>query len=126
MSDAIVPRPAGYPAIVPYLLPAAAAPLIAFLEAAFGAVTRFTVPSETGGVMHGELDLAGSVLMISDAGHAETTQLCHYVPDCDATYAAALAAGAASVAPPETKPYGHRVAGITDPAGNTWWICTLL
>jgi len=115
----------GYPAIVPYMLVADAAAFIAFLETAFGAQTRFKVPTESGGVMHGEIALGDGLLMISDAGEPwAPAHLCHYVPDTDSTYAKALAAGAVSIAPPETKDYGQRVAGVKDPAGNTWWICT--
>ncbi len=115
----------GYPAIVPYMLVADAAAFIAFLEAAFGAQTRFEVPTESGGIMHGEIALGDGLIMISDAGEPwAPAHLCHYVTDTDSTYAKALAAGAVSIAPPETKDYGQRVAGVKDPAGNTWWICT--
>jgi uncharacterized glyoxalase superfamily protein PhnB len=114
------------PAIIPYLTVAAARPLIAFLEAAFGAETLFLAPTEQGGVMHAEIKLGDSLLMLSDAPPTPQgpTNLCHYVPDTDATYAAALAAGATTLRPPETQHYGDRLAGIMDPAGNNWWICT--
>jgi uncharacterized glyoxalase superfamily protein PhnB len=115
----------GYPSIIPYMLVADAPAFIGFLEAAFGAQARFQVPTETGGVMHGEIALGDGLIMISDAGEPwAPAHLCHYVPDADAAYAQALAAGAVSIAPPETKEYGQRIAGIKDPAGNTWWICT--
>jgi uncharacterized glyoxalase superfamily protein PhnB len=114
----------GYPSVVPYLLVADGKGLIAFLEAAFGAKARMVVPSETGGVMHGEVALGDGLLMVSDAGEVRApAYLCHYVADVDAMYAKAVAAGAASVAAPETKEYGQRVAGVKDPAGNVWWIC---
>jgi uncharacterized glyoxalase superfamily protein PhnB len=47
-----------------------------------------------------------------------------YVPDVDATYKRALAAGAASVVEPRDQEYGDRTGGVLDPAGNTWWIGT--
>jgi PhnB protein len=120
-------RDGNYPAIIPYLLVPDAPALIAFFASAFGAVQRFAVPTEAGGIMHGEIELGDSVLMISDAGPPRPpVSLCHYVPDVDAIYARALAAGAASLSPPETKDYGDRVAGVTDPAGNTWWLCARL
>ena len=46
-----------------------------------------------------------------------------YVPDADATYAKALAAGATSLTPVSDMPYG-RSGGIVDPFGNTWWPTT--
>jgi PhnB protein len=47
-----------------------------------------------------------------------------YVPDVDAAYRRALAAGAVSIATPEDKPYAERQAGVRDSFGNTWWIAT--
>lgn len=49
-----------------------------------------------------------------------------YVPDVDATYQAALLAGAASVAEPKDQPYGDRSAGVRDAEGNLWWLGTRL
>jgi len=47
-----------------------------------------------------------------------------YVPDVDASHAAALAAGASEVSAPEGKPYGERQSGVRDEYGNIWWIAT--
>jgi len=117
-----------YPAIVPYLLVEDAKTLIAFLESGFAAKTRMAAPSETGGVMHAELELGDGLIMLSDASNSPRapTHLCHYVKDVDATYQTALAAGAASQSEPKNQDYGQRIAGITDTAGNTWWICAEL
>jgi uncharacterized glyoxalase superfamily protein PhnB len=120
-----ISQPGGYPSIIPYMLVADAPAFIGFLEAAFGAQARFKVPTETGGVMNAEITLGDGLIMLSDAGEPwPPAHLCHYVTDTDASYQKALAAGAVSIAPPETKEYGQRIAGIKDPAGNTWWICT--
>jgi PhnB protein len=120
--------PTRYPAIVPYLTVADAPLLMAFLERAFGAVRRFAAPGEGGKILHAEMTLGDGVIMMSDA--AETVpppaHLCHYVTDAEAVYAAALAAGGSSLSAPEAKPYGQRVAGIRDPAGNIWWICQVI
>ena len=52
-----------------------------------------------------------------------TSSLIHlYVPDCDAVYAQAIAAGATSVADPADQFYGDRLARITAPHGNQWSI----
>lgn len=45
-----------------------------------------------------------------------------YVDDCDATYAAALAAGGTSIMAPADQSYGDRMSGVRDPFGNSWWI----
>jgi PhnB protein len=47
-----------------------------------------------------------------------------YVPDCDRTYAKALDAGATSLMAPSDQFYGDRAGGVTDMAGNIWWIAT--
>ena len=50
--------------------------------------------------------------------------LYHYVPDCDATYKQALAAGGTSVVEPADMFYGDRHACVKDVADNSWWIAT--
>lgn len=55
---------------------------------------------------------------------AKPASLYLYVPDCDATYASAMAAGATSIMEPEDQFYGDRGAGVTDPFGNIWFIGT--
>ncbi len=116
---------AGYPSVIPYLVVADGAALIKFFEDGFSGARRFVMPSQAGGIMHAEITLGDGLVMLSDAAEAPhaAAHLCLYVADVDATYARALAAGAVSVSPPETKDYGDRVAGVTDPAGNSWWIC---
>ena len=47
-----------------------------------------------------------------------------YVEDCDATYAAAIEAGAESTMEPADQFYGDRMAGVRDGEGQTWWIAT--
>jgi uncharacterized glyoxalase superfamily protein PhnB len=48
-----------------------------------------------------------------------------YVEDVDAVYARALAAGGAALQAPErTGDDPDRRGGVTDPAGNSWWIAT--
>lgn len=128
MSDELVPngeRMKAFPAVVPYLLVADAGAVITFLEAGFGAQLRFAAPTPDGKTMHAEITLGDSVVMLSDASHTTpvAVNMCHYVTDTDAVYRRALGAGALSISEPATQNYGDRVAGIKDPAGNTWWIC---
>ena len=84
------------------------------------------MPMPQGGIGHAEVEIDGAVL--SDAVPPEyppTSSLIHlYVPDCDAVYAQAMAAGATSVAEPADQFYGDRLARITDPHGNQWSIST--
>ena len=47
-----------------------------------------------------------------------------YLPDVDAVYRRALAAGATSIEEPKDQSYGDRNAGVRDPFGNEWYIAT--
>ena len=124
----VKPIPDGYTAITPYLIVENAAAFIDFLSNAFGAVERVRMPMPQGGIGHAEVEIDGAALMLADALPPEyppTSTLIHlYVADCDAVYAQAIAAGAASVAEPADQFYGDRLARITDPHNNQWSIST--
>ena len=47
-----------------------------------------------------------------------------YVPDVDATYARAIAAGAHSASEPGDQPYGDRTASVKDAFGHVWYLAT--
>ena len=121
----------GFRSITPYLLVSDAARLIDFLKAAFGAHEVLRVPREDGIVLHAELQVGDSVLELGQAGTAKDAQwkampaaLHLYVPDTDATYRRALAAGASSTQEPHDTSYGDRGASVVDPCGNHWFIAT--
>lgn len=124
---AVKPIPKGYHSVTPFLVVQGAAKVIDFLQEAFEArqVERMDGPGGT--VMHAELTIGDSRVMISDAT-AEfgpmPSSLYVYVPDTDATYQKALRAGAASLREPADQFYGDRSAGVRDTAGNMWWIAT--
>ena len=119
--------PAGHNAVSPYLLTSRADEVIALLREAFGAQELSRSLRPDGKLMHGEVRIADSVVMISEAGDGMPAQPCMvhvYVPDCDAVYARALRCGATSVQEPTSQFYGDRTAGVCDPGGNRWWIAT--
>jgi uncharacterized glyoxalase superfamily protein PhnB len=101
--------------------------LIDFLSEIFGAQVTRCFANEDGSIMHGEVQIDDTVVMLSDASDgfpAFPIWLHVYVPDVDATYHKALAAGAVSVQAPMKKDDPDRRAGIQDPTGNTWWLAT--
>jgi len=113
-----------YRTITPYLVVPDADAAIRFMTAAFDAVETSCQRNADGAVMHAELTIGNSLVMLGQANaqwKALSAALYLWVPDVDATYARALAAGATSQMPPEDKPYGHRNAGVID-NGVTWWI----
>jgi PhnB protein len=120
--------PAGYKTITPYLTVPNAPELIDFIKQAFDAEETFRTTGASGGV-HCELRLGNSMLMVGGglpgkawSGVASPTTLHVYTQDCDATYARALKAGAASIAEPSDQPYGERLAEVKDSSGNIWRI----
>jgi PhnB protein len=119
----------GLRAIQPFLLVRGAQAAISFIEAALGARAFGVKTSPQGQVLHGTLAIAGATLEIADApadARPAPAYLHVYVPDTDALYAQAVAAGAKSKTPPYTAPYGERSASIEDPFGNTWFLATYL
>lgn len=123
-------KPAGMQSCIPYLvLPAgAASEFIQFLKDAFGAEELSRNLRENGDVAHAEVKIDDTTLMIggSPDGNRPAAAACHYiyVPDVDATYKQALAAGATSESEPVDQAYGDRGGGVKDKWGNTWWLGT--
>lgn len=114
-----------YRTITPYLVVTDADAEIRFLEAAFDATVTLNQRNADGSVMHAELTIGNSQVMLGQAGDQwkpRNAALYVWVANCDATYQKALAAGAVSESAPEDKPYGHRSAGVVDRNGVTWWI----
>lgn len=124
---AVSPIPKGYSAVSPYLIGPGAARVIDLLVGAFGATEQFRSMKPDGTIGHAEVRIGDSVIMIAEAGAefpAMPATIHVYVPDVDATYRRALAAGAKSVREPSDQFYGDRNAGVQDHAGNQWWIAT--
>lgn len=97
----------------------------------------YTEPDGTVG--HAELTLAGGMIMLGstkndehgrrfkaplELGGFETSSTYVVVPDADAAYARAEAAGAEIVRPIQDTAYGSREFGVKDPEGHTWTLGT--
>jgi len=116
--------PAGYQRIMPYLIVKGAADFFAFMQTVFGATEKMKVMRDEQLYMHAELQIGENTIMFTDATTEFPVQnagLFIYVPDCNATYQAALANGATSIMEPAQQDYGLS-AGVKDAFGNTWWI----
>jgi uncharacterized glyoxalase superfamily protein PhnB len=133
--QAAAPRKAAAPAptaasrygtLTPVLSLDGAERAIAFYKAAFGAEERARMPGPDGKIMHAELVIGGSVLMLSDALQqpASRSSFYLYVDDCDALYGRAVAAGATPTMPLADQFWGDRFGQVTDPFGNVWAIAT--
>ncbi len=120
-------KPQGYTSVAPYLLVADAAATIAFLQQVFDAAEIQRIPADNGRLRHAEVRIDDTVVMLADttADWAVAPSHVHiYVPDVDATYQRALAAGAESVQAPTKKDDADKRGGVRDASGTTWWIAS--
>ncbi len=121
-------KPEGYSSVSAYLVVRGAQAVIEFLGAAFDARQLRRYEREDGSIMHAEVQIDDSVVMIADgdAEHPASANNLHvYVADVDATYQRAIqASGEAVRAPIQQADDPDRRGGVRDPAGNTWWIAT--
>ena len=118
--------PDGFTAVTPYLTVDGASRLIEFITRVFDAeeVARY---EEDGKIRHATYRIGDAVIELSDSTKqwAPTPASLHvYVPDTDAVYGRALAAGATSLYEPADMFYGERSGGVRDPLGNNWYIAT--
>jgi PhnB protein len=120
------PIPEGYHTVTPTLNVEGAAKAIDFVKRAFGAEELMRMPGPGGKIMHAEVRIGDSIVMLSDAVRlpAMPANIFLYVSDADATYEQALKAGAESMMPPTDMFWGDRYAHVKDPCGNLWGIAT--
>jgi PhnB protein len=120
-------KPINYTSVSPYLIVDGASRTIEFLVEVFGAVELRRFPDAAGKLMHAEVRIDDSVVMLADGGEGwppVPSYVYIYVPDVDATYERAIAAGAASVQAPVKNQDEDKRGGVKDPGGTTWWIAT--
>jgi PhnB protein len=129
------PIPQGYRNVTPYLKIKGAADALAFYKKALGATERMCMNGPGGKVMHAEIEIGDSVLMLSDEfpDHGcrgpqtlgGTTVGIHlYVQDADAVFNQAVAAGAKVLRQVQDQFYGDRCGTVVDPFGHEWTIST--
>lgn len=122
-----------YPSFSPYITVHNAEEAIAFYQKAFGARERFRLADASSGkIGHAELDLQGSLLMLSDENPAwnkspqtlggTPVKFCLMVENADAAIAKAVAAGATPLMPASDQFYGFRSGSVRDPFGHEWML----
>ncbi len=120
-------KPEGYTTVSPYLIVNGASNTIKFLVQVFGAALLRQFSDANGKLMHAEVRIDDTVVMLADGAEGWPPTLAHvhiYVPDVDATYQRALEVGATSVQEPEKKDDEDKRGGVKDAGGTTWWIAT--
>ena len=132
---AIKPVPDGYHTLTPYLICANATVAIDYYKKAFNAKEIMRSPGPGGKILHAELLIGTSHLMLADEvpetgilsprKYGGTPVKLHmYCEDVDKVVAQAVAAGAQLVRPVADQLYGDRSGGIKDPLGHSWNIST--
>ena len=129
------PIPDGYHTATPYLIIKDAASAIEFYKKAFGATELLRMAGPDGKVMHAEIKIGDSPIMIADefpemgarspqSLGGSPVNIYLYVEDVDALFSQAIAAGAKVLMPVKDQFYGDRSGGVTDPFGHVWYIAT--
>lgn len=122
-------KPKGYNTVSPYLVVDGASRTIEFLVRVFGAVEVRRFADAAGGIVHAEVRIDDTVVMIADGAEGWPPVPSHvhvYVADVDATFRRALEVGAAAVQEPVQKDDADRRGGVKDAGGTTWWIATMV
>ena len=120
-------KPNGHTSVAPYLIIDGASRTIDFLTRVFGAVVLRRFTDRSGRLMHAEVRIDDTVVMLADSAEGWPPVASHvhvYVPDVDATYRRALEAGATSVQEPVKKDDADKRGGVKDAGGTTWWMAT--
>jgi PhnB protein len=117
----------GFTTVTPYVQ-ARDSGFLDYVTKAFGAVEIASTP--TPHHIHREVRIGNSMVMISERAStgpvAPHGSFHMFVPDVDAAFARAIAAGGRSIGEPQNRPYGERAGFIEDPFGNYWFIATSL
>jgi len=127
--------PAGYHTVTPYLVCNGAADAIAFYKKAFGAQEIMRMPGPDGRLMHAEIKIGDSHVMIGDEApqmgatspatlKGTTVHLFIYSQNVDKAFAQATAAGATVEMPPMDMFWGDRYCKLADPYGHKWSMAT--
>ncbi|GLC23859.1 VOC family protein [Roseisolibacter agri] len=127
--------PTGYHSVTPSLIVRDAAKAIEFYKQAFGAEELSRMAGPGGAIMHAEIRIGDSIVMLGEENVEWGTKsplstdgnpgsLHLYVADADAAFQRALDAGATVRYPLEDAFWGDRYGKLTDPFGHEWGIAT--
>ncbi len=135
MAANVKPVPDGFHTATPYLVIKDAARAIDFYKEAFGATERMRLARPDGKVMHAEIKIGDSLIMMCDEcpeSNAFSPQtvggtsvsLVLYVEDADTVVNRAVAAGSQLLMPVDDQFWGDRCGTVADPFGHKWTIAT--
>ncbi len=128
-------KPPGYHSVTPYLALRDAGAAIDFYSRAFGAELVLKLDLPDGTIAHAEVRIGDAILMLAEENEqwgsrspqslgGSPVSMMIYVPDVDAAFDRALAAGATQVRPVADQFYGDRSGTLADPYGYQWTLAT--
>ncbi|HYO53480.1 VOC family protein [Archangium sp.] len=131
----VQPIPKGYHVITPSIVVRGAVEAIEFYKKAFGAKEVSRMPGPDGKILHAEIKIGDSRVMLGDeypdmglsspqtvGGTASSLMI--YTRDVDALFNQAVAAGAKVSMPVSDVFWGDRYGKVTDPFGHQWQLAT--
>lgn len=132
MSPKVKPIPDGFGTATPHLAVKGAAKAIEWYAKALGAVERYRVPGPDGRLMHAEIMVGNSIVMIADdfgdmcpgpkLSERSPVTIHLYVEDANAAWKRAIDAGATVAMPLQDMFWGDRYGNFVDPFGHSWSI----
>jgi len=131
----VKPVPDGYHTAAPYLTVLDAAAALDFYKRAFGAKELFRLPGGGGKLLHSEMMIGDSHVMVADESglaltrspkslSGTTVSVFLYVEDVDRLFEQAVRAGAKENMAPQDMFWGDRFAKVTDPFGHHWMLAS--
>jgi PhnB protein len=131
----VKPVPDGYHNVTPYLFIRGAGAAIDFYKKVFGATEIMRMPGPIGQVMHAELRIGDSMIMLSDENPKSgamspqtaggiSVSLHVYAENVDEVIQKAVDEGAKLVRPVQNQFYGDRIGTLIDPFGHLWSVAT--
>ena len=119
--------------VIPHIFIKGASAAIEFYKQAFGATEVFRISQPNGEIVHAEILIGGSIIMVGDADgvfsdphslSGSPVGLHVYVEDVDAQFIQAVSAGAKAIEPVKEMFYGDRMGMLEDPFGHIWVLLT--
>jgi len=131
----VKPIPDGYHSVTPYLYVRNAAGAIEYYKEAFGATELLRMPDPSGRIMHAELKIGDSIVMLADENPkmgalspqtigGTSSGLLLYCENVDAVAGKAVELGAKLLRPVKDQFYGDRTGTVLDPFGHIWYVST--
>ncbi len=117
--------PAGYTSVAPWVVTDDTGAFLDFVTQAFDGEELARIVTEDGSVGHGETRVGDTVVLAFDRRPewpVMPSLLRVFVPDADAAFAQATAAGAEVVTGLADSAFGQRGGRVKDPFGNVWWV----